>query len=325
MSDQTNLENDFEKLQKNICEGDELNNAFSIAQQQIYGAMQIMNETLASVKQDTTREVINIGNYIFDLDSYVDFTPMLKDLSEAMTPLKYINLLIRLKWPLFLIGDDVLQKDILTACATRDDEDAVKKIVFTYCSDDFLKEIEDNWNSCEAISIERKPILSEAILMHKQGYYYASTSIIMCQLYGIVSDIVDLSKKNGLELDKEEKVDVSNYFEIDQEKLDKEKYRWIQMVAMTDSGPILWTVIVKYLLSEILCSSESKERWATQPLRNKICHGAQLNFGTKEHSLKAILSIDILIQLAYEIEDIIEIQRNNEATKGICTDEQQED
>lgn len=81
---------------------------------------------------------------------------------------------------MFLIDDDVLRQDILTACATQEDEEAVKEIIFSYRSDNFLKAMEDDWNSCDVISTERKSILSEGMLMHKQGYYYASTSILMC-------------------------------------------------------------------------------------------------------------------------------------------------
>ena len=226
---------------------------------------------------------------------------------------------------MFLIDDDALRQDILTACADQEDGEAVREIVFSYCSDDFLKAMEDDWNSCEAISVKRKPILSEAMLMHKQGYYYASTSMLMCQVYGVASDIMDLAKKNGLEIDDDEKDFVSEYFEIKREDVDKEKGRLLQMTVMTESGMMLWNSMAKYLQSEILCSSDSKKRWATQPLRNKICHGDQLNFGTKEHSLKAILTIDMLIQLAYEIERIIEIHKDNEGTEGIGTDEQPED
>jgi len=271
------------------------------------------------------KAVIDLGNRIAELVSSVDFTSMLKKFSEAIIPLKYINLLERLKWPVFLIDDDVLRQDILTACATQEDEEAVKEIVFSYCSDNFLKAMEDDWNSCDVISAERKPILSEGMLMHKQGYYYASTSILMCQVYGIASDIIDLTKKNGLEINDEEKDFVSEYFEIKREDVDKEKGRLMQMTIMTESGIMLWNAMARYLQSEILCSSESKKRWATQPLRNKICHGDQLNFGTKEHSLKAVFTIDMLIQLAYEIERIIEMHKDYETTEGIGTDEQQED
>ena len=52
-------------------------------------------------------------------------------------------------------------------------------------------------------------------------------------------------------------------------------------------------------------------RLSSMPDHNKICHGDQLDFGTKEHSLKAVLVIDMLIQLAYEIARIITIKNEN--------------
>ena len=35
-------------------------------------------------------------------------------------------------------------------------------------------------------------------------------------------------------------------------------------------------------------------------------------FGTKEHSLKAILTIDMMIQLVYELNRIVEASKNQE-------------
>ncbi len=327
MSNQTNHENELERFQESIRALGTVKNSISpLPLQEIANTMQIVNNAVVSaIQSNTIRAVIDMGDYIAKLVSSFNFGTMLKKFSEAIIPLQYINLLERLKWPVFLIDDDTLRQDILTACATHEDEEAVQEIIFSYCSDDFLKAIEDDWNSCEAISTERKPIISEAMLMHRQGYYYASTSTLMCQVYGVASDIIDLAKKNGLEIDDEEKDFVSEYFEIKREDVDKEKGRLMQLTVMTESGIMLWNAMAKYLQSEILCSSESKKRWATQPLRNKICHGDQLNFGTKEHSLKAILTIDMLIQLAYEIERIIEIYKDNETTEGMDADEQRSD
>lgn len=327
MNNETNNEKDLGNLKEDTDELDTTKNDFDYSQlEQIANNLQMMKEAVVSVIQSNViNAVIDLGNRIAELVASVDFSSILKKFSEVTIPFKYIGLLEQLKWPVFLIDDDALRQDILTACATQEDEEAVREIIFSYCSDDFLKAMEDDWNSCEAISIKRKPILSEAMLMHKQGYYYASTSMLMCQVYGVASDIMDLAKKNGLEIDDEEKDFVSECFEIKREDIDKEKGRLLQMTVMTESGMMLWNAMAKYLQSEILCSSESKERWATQPLRNKICHGDQLNFGTKEHSLKAILTIDMLIQLAYEIERIIEIHKDNEGTEGIGTDEQPED
>ena len=314
MNSETNNQKDLGNIKEDTDKLDTTKNDFDYSQlEQIANNLQMMKEAVVSVIQSNViNAVIDLGNRIAELVASVDFTPILKKFSEATIPFQYINLLERLKWPVFLIDDDALRQDILTACADQEDGEAVREIVFSYCSDDFLKAMEDDWNSCEAISVKRKPILSEAMLMHKQGYYYASTSMLMCQVYGVASDIMDLAKKNGLEIDDDEKDFVSEYFEIKREDVDKEKGRLLQMTVMTESGMMLWNSMAKYLQSEILCSSDSKKRWATQPLRNKICHGDQLNFGTKEHSLKAILTIDMLIQLAYEIERIIEIHKDNE-------------
>lgn len=45
---------------------------------------------------------------------------------------------------------------------------------------------------------------------------------------------------------------------------------------------------------------------SNHPCRNKICHGIQLNFGTKEHALKSILAIDMMIRLAESLKSINE-------------------
>lgn len=279
--------------------------------QQLAKSIQMMNNALVSaIQSDAMRAVINMGHSIAKYVASLDFTPMLKKFSEAMIPIKYIDLLERLKWPVFLIDDEDLRNKILLACNEQEDADAVREIIFEYCSNEFLEAMEQDWNACPALKEMRKPILLEAMQLHKSGFYYASTSTLMCQVYGVASDIVDIAKKHNLSLDNEMKDFVSEHFEIKPDDIDKEKGKLMQMVAMTESGILLWDAMAGYLKNEILCSSESKQRWATQPLRNKICHGDQLNFGTQEHSLKAILTVDMLIQLAYEINRIAELQSN---------------
>jgi len=271
--------------------------------------------TIASMHSEAMQASAILAKRFGEMIASFDFTPILKKLGEALIPLNYISLLRRVKWPVFLIDDAMLRDNIMEACSAHDDLERVKEIIFDYCTDEFLASIEGNWKNCEAIALDRKPILSEAMLMHRYGYYYASTSMLMCQIYGIASDVADIAKKNGLELSEEEKKDISEYFEIAKEDIDKEKGKLMQMTAITQSGWLLWNSIARYLKEEILCSSDSKKRWKTQPLRNKICHGDQLNYGTKEHSLKAILTIDMLVKLADAIYGVAKKK------KGECVDE----
>lgn len=254
----------------------------------------------------------NIGKTITETLLSVDFSKIFNGLREALIPIRYIDVLSKSKWPLFLIDDEELRQNILDCCKDKTDIEAIKRIVLNYCDNDFLESIEEDWKSCVAIREERKAVLSEAILMHKQGYYFASTSILACQVYGIISDITRLMKISGLELDDDGKNFVSEYFKIKRENVDSEKGRLLQMTLITESGQLLWEAMARYLKDEILCSSDSKKRWESQPIRNKICHGVQLNFGTEEHSLKAILTIDMLIQLAYEIYRVAECRNNAE-------------
>jgi len=282
----------------------------SPALQSIVNTVQALNASVVSaIQSDAMRSIINIGNKISNMISKVDFTPMLKKFSEAMIPIYYIDLLTKLKWPIFLIQNEELRQQIFDACKENENVEEVKKIIFEYCSDDFIQSLQEDWCACDIIKEERKSILNEALLMHCKGHYYASTSVLMCQIYGIASDIIDLTRSKGLTLDYEGKEFVSEYFEIKIEDIDKEKGKLLQTIVMTESGQLLWNAMATYLKTEILSSSDSKKRWETQPLRNKICHGEQLNFGNKEHSLKAILTIDMLIQLGYEIK---RVSKNNE-------------
>ena len=49
----------------------------------------------------------------------------------------------------------------------------------------------------------------------------------MCQIYGIASDIINLAKDNGLELNDENKNMLSEQYNIDKKNIDKEKGKLI--------------------------------------------------------------------------------------------------
>lgn len=309
---------------ENLQSVSDVTNAIQVPLRQLAETAQTLTQAIvATFQSEAVQNALRISQELVKAIASIDYRPILKKFSEAMLPIKYIYLLERIKWPLFLLNDDELRDKILSACAVNEDVDAVRDIVFEYCNEDYFDALEKDWSGCSAIKQERKPILSEAIQMHKMGFYYSSVSALMCQVYGIASDIVQIVKKNKLELDDESKDYVADQLGIRREDIDKEKGRLLQSVMITESGRLLWEAMAGYLQNEILCSSDSKQRWNTQPLRNKICHGDQLNFGTKEHSIKAILTIDMLIQLAYEINRIAELQKASELEKGMDDNGQQ--
>lgn len=307
---------DFKDITKNIA---------PIKIEKVVSKTPVVNPTIANavirlndIKQNfqlnnsianANKAFANMGKVLYSIA--LNIPPIVKSLNDALNPLRYYWVLDDLKWPLFLIDDKKFIDAIITANSESKAKEEIDKIIFDYCNDNFIDNLENDWLALDTICEERKPILSEAILMHKKGYYYASTTILACQIYGISSDFNDVLKSKGIELDEEDKKSVIEYFEIDPKTIDNEKGKLLQKFLFIENGVMAWDCIFKYLQKEILSSHDSKIRLKTQPMRNKICHGAQFGYNTKEHSLKAILVVDILIQLSYILSKV-EIQDEND-------------
>ena len=107
--------------------------------QKLGDTAQIANQALiATVQSQAVQNALRLGQEVAKTMAAFDFTPMLKKFSEAVIPLKYIYLLQRLRWPLFLINDEELRRQILSACAVNEDANAVRELIFEYCDDDFF-------------------------------------------------------------------------------------------------------------------------------------------------------------------------------------------
>lgn len=233
--------------------------------------------------------------------------PKIEIYSDVLLGTSYIMALRELKYPLFLETDMNFKREIV---GHKNNSNDIKNIIIEYINDDYLNNMLKQWHSSGYINKERLPIFEEAIELHRKKYYYASTSMMMCQVYGVIMDINRYIYKNDIEIDDESKVKLANKYNMT--NIDSEKGKFIQMAYITDLGYVIKEVIVEYIKDEILSSSESVKRWESQPLRNKICHGDQLNYGTKEHSLKAILCINLLVKLGEYIKIVVD---------GICENE----
>ncbi len=311
----------FEQQQEFLQKINETINNMQAPLHQVVEATTAASRALsAALQSNAIQNALNLGQRIAQTIASYNFSPMLKKISEAMIPLKYIYLLRQLKWPLFLINDKELRGEILSVSADEESENKVKEIVLAYCDEKFLTSLENDWLACSAIKQERKLILSEALRLHKQGYYYASVSTLMCQLYGVAADIDVLINENSLSLDREGKELTAEHFHIDIHYINNEKGRLFQSLMLTESGILLWDAMGDYIKNVALYSGKDYSHIENQPLRNKIGHGDQLNFGTQEHSLKAILTIDMMIQLAYEINRIAETSSLLDIDQGVSSE-----
>ncbi len=271
-------------------------------------SMQESSKVIAEQITQFSTIMQGIVKIIVDLTPKIEFPKIDPEVTEHIN---FVMVLRKLKWPLFLEYDKNLQKQIIELYAEKGNDhlhaEKINAVIFNYCDDKFIKKTFDFWAKCGQVSELRLPILREALDMHLAERYYASTALLMCQLYGVVIEISHFAQENSIIISNENKRKIARHYKMDDKLIDTEKGKFIQLSTLPNNGVLLWEATAEYIQNEILCSSDSKIRWSQQPLRNKICHGEQLNFGTKEHSLKAILCIDILMKLSNEVYELSKI------------------
>lgn len=78
----------------------------------------------------------------------------------------------------------------------------------------------------------------------------------------------------------------------------------MKALIMTDiqsSGLLIWYRCANYLNDFVYSSEKSMAHFKGDPGRHKICHGVQYNYQNKLFALKAILAMDMIIQLSDEL------------------------
>lgn len=271
---------------------DDIKKTFQKLNESMNGYTDVISETLDKLSDIGKILCKNIG--IFEIPNF-NISP------DVFLNLNYMMTMHKLNYPLFLESDKVFKNKVVNC---KDNATMIEEVIYEYVNEEYLNNMLEQWKVSECIKKERLPIFKEAIELHLKGYYYACTTMMMCQLYGVVIDIYNYIESNDVEISLESKSYLAKEYSI--EKIDSEKGKLIQLAFVPDGGNVIKEVIVEYFKKEILSSSESKKRWEHQPLRNKICHGDQLNYGTKEHSLKSILCINLLIKLGESIKGVIE-------------------
>ena len=152
--------------------------------------------------------------------------------------------------------------------------------------------------------------IEEAITLYIREMYYGSVSVFACQLNGIITDTYEMQRSYGKDFDLEDiKLAYRNFNpkkEIPQRiKKDSERTQLLWFMTDAEERIVYWIKTIEYIYNIVLTSEDSMNQ-SNHPCRNKICHGIQLNFGTKEHALKSILAIDMMIRLAESLKSINE-------------------
>lgn len=180
--------------------------------------------------------------------------------------------------------------------------ETVNQYAIDYLDPEKIAVILNEWLADDLISNDKKPLLECAINHHLNEDYYASTSILMCLVEDLIEDCD--SEFNALASCNEEGLEyVAKHLGLNNGIVDRRKrgYAKDQLATIAygvESAIYYWEASAKYIATITLANNPNEDLYSSNPLRNKICHGSQVNYGTVVHSLKTILAVDLLIRLS---------------------------
>lgn len=245
-------------------------------------------------------EIVNAASTLFKA-----VQSALKPLS---TEISLVSCLKKSNWPLYLEANDAMESDLLGLDTLESDvilADEVKEIALKYLDQSWLEGVKKRWDSIDGLDESERAILLSALGMYERKDYIACVAVLMCILDGLLRKLCGPSFA-AMEQDETKLFNIIaeryglNPVEYGQGKkprrLNSRDYA-ILLIMRSECGILAFESITSYLVNVVLSHSDDEDLFAHNPLRNKICHGIQTNYGTLEHSLKAILITDIVLRL----------------------------
>ena len=227
-------------------------------------------------------------------------TPTTENESENYR--KFIRIMSELDWPAFLEYDPDLHTEIIS-CVEAEDADGITDALYNHFNGLFLKELEDRLEASTVIQPDRLPVIQEALLLYRLGYFYGSVSILITQLEGIISDIDEYISRSA------KTYNAKNLRLLDTRyKVKRNSQKGIMIKILLDAKDINaedheYDYLIGYLRMKMFNGSLSEEELSEHANRHAICHGEQCNYGSKEQALKVILCIDALEYVAEVISE----------------------
>lgn len=214
----------------------------------------------------------------------------------------YVRIMAELDWPAYINGDTIFHQMIIDSYES-DGAPGVESLIYDYYGALYLKELEDQLSSSEVISKERLPLFHEALLLYQLGYYYGAVAILVTQIIGITADIEKFLKKNKASYDPKTFELIKKRYGFDH-KNDTSRVMTAVVEGMSiDDDENEYGFLLGYLRFKLFRTHMQKADTEKHVNRHMVCHGTQLNYGTKEHALKVILCIDALAWVAEVISE----------------------
>lgn len=270
----------------------------------------IVNIVQSEAVQAMGRLAESMREYAIKLPK-IEFSEETKDIFRRIA---FLNFLSDIQWPLFLIDDEKLREKLspyMSDVSGNFDMESIQSRIYDYMDNGRMASRVKSWENSTVIDLRRIPILQEAFELYEEERYYGCVSILICQLEGIITETYQMQIDNGVEFTLEDIKEAYEHYNPDKTfpkdfKVKNEKSKLLCMVTETQGGIFCWIKVVEYIYNIVLTSNEEMNQ-SNHPCRNKICHGIQLNYGTKEHAMKALLSVDMVINLAEEMRRVIEV------------------
>lgn len=214
----------------------------------------------------------------------------------------YVRIMAEFDWPAYINRDAVFHQLIIDTYES-DGASGVESAIYDYYGALYLKELEDRLSSSEVINKERLPLFHEALLLYQLGYYYGAVAILITQIIGITADIEKFLKKNKASYDSKTLELIKRRYGLDH-KNDTSRVMTAVVEGMSiDDEENEYGFLLGYLRFKLFRTHMPKAETEKHVNRHMVCHGTQLNYGTKEHALKVILCIDALAWVAEVISE----------------------
>lgn len=226
---------------------------------------------------------------------------------HALHKLSIISELRKAEWPFFFyVDEDFIEKFDHCVIDGENNSETIGKMLLDYLDDSKIDFIRSTW--ANSLSVDRNLIIDEAIRLYKNGSYYGCVALLSCQIEGVISETYAAQEKQGRKYSLEDLRIGYKYCNPGKDipetmKLKKnttEKQQLLVMLPDVESGSISFLAGAEYLYNYVFSSDDAMNE-SMHPCRHKICHGTQLNFGTREHAIKAILAFDIAVKLSEEL------------------------
>ena len=234
----------------------------------------------------------------------------LKALAESMRPLalraRRIEILDKTNWPMYLANGEPLSAALDSLPDNMTDEEMreqVTGIAFEQLGSDWLAEVKERWHEHDEISTGEMRLLNSALERHAKCDYEGCVSLLMGLLEGLIHKyaptVKELDDEQAELFDmsaKDHGLSPSHRKDGKLRKLEKTKDQILILVILSENGWYTFRHASNYIVGITLTNTMDEGLAAHNPLRNKICHGEQTDFDTREHSLKAILVTDLIIR-----------------------------